>query len=396
MKILQLCRKFPYPLKDGESIAVTYLAKAYQELGHELTLLSFNTIKTYLDIATLPASFNHYQAIHTVYLDNHVKAKDAFLNLFSTDSYHITRFISSDFKDKLKELLRATDFDIVQLEGINLAPYISTIRSYSKAKVVMRAHNVEFEIWERVAENTPFLPKKWYLQHLVKKLKNYEIAQLANYDLLLAMTQRDVDYFNKLGPSKQIMVAPIGLDLKNYHKATPAAPPPYSISFIGSLDWMPNQDGLKWFLENVWSVAHKKYPHLEFHIAGRNTPQWVFAQAGNGVIVHGEVEDAKAFIAAHPITVVPLFSGSGMRVKILESMAMGRIVLTTTIGIEGISAKHGQEVFIADTASEFIQLIDNCLQQPQQLSRMAKRAQAFIVKNYDNIQIGQRVLEELL
>jgi len=111
--------------------------------------------------------------------------------------------------------------------------------------------------------------------------------------------------------------------------------------------------------------------------------------------VHGEVEDAKAFIAAHPITVVPLFSGSGMRVKILESMAMGRIVLTTTIGIEGISAKHGQEVFIADTASEFVQLIDNCLQQPQQLNRMAKHAQAFIVKNYDNIQIGQRVLDAL-
>jgi len=394
MKILQLCRKFPYPLKDGEAIAVTYLAKSYKDLGHDLTLLSFNTIKTYLDIATLPASFNHYEAIHTVYLDNHVKVKDAFLNLFSADSYHITRFINSDFKDKLKELLATTHFDIVQLEGINLAPYISTIRAYSKAKVVMRSHNVEFEIWDRVAENTPFLPKKWYLQYLVKKLKTYEIAQLAHYDLLLAMTQRDVDYFNTLAPSKQIMVAPIGLDLKNYQTAIPAAPPPYSISFIGSLDWMPNQDGLKWFLENVWSVVHKKYPHLEFHIAGRNTPQWVFNQTGKNVIVHGEVEDAKAFIAAHPITVVPLFSGSGMRVKILESMAMGRIILTTAIGVEGIAAQHGQEVFIGNTAQEFIQLIENCLQQPQQLTSMAKRAQVFIVENYDNIQIGKRVIDE--
>jgi len=396
MKILQLCRKFPYPLKDGEAIAVTYLAKSYKELGHELTLLSFNTVKTYFEVATLPASFNHYAAIHTIYLDNQIKIKDAFLNLFSTDSYHITRFISPDFKDKLKEVLVATHFDIVQLEGINLAPYISTIRAYSTAKVVMRSHNVEFEIWERVAENTPFLPKKWYLQYLVKKLKTYEIAQLAQYDLLLAMTQRDVDYFNTLAPSNQIMVAPIGLDLKNYRMAVPATPPPYSISFIGSLDWMPNQDGLKWFLENVWSLIHKKHPSLAFHIAGRNTPQWVFDQAGKGVVVHGEVEDAKAFIAAHPITVVPLFSGSGMRVKILESMAMGRIVLTTTIGLEGISAQHGQEVFIGNTAQEFIQLIETCLQQPQQLRAMAQRAQAFITENYDNIRIGKRVIEELL
>lgn len=396
MKILQLCRKFPYPLKDGEAIAVTYLAKAYKELGHELTLLAFNTVKTYFEVATLPTSFNHYTAIHTVYLDNHVKIKDAFLNLFSADSYHITRFDSTDFKDKLKEVLVATDFDIVQLEGINLAPYIPTIRAYSTAKVVMRSHNVEFEIWERVAENTSFLPKKWYLQYLVKKLKIYEIAQLDHYDLLLAMTQRDVDYFNTLGPSKQIMVAPIGLDLNNYQRAAPATPPPYSISFIGSLDWMPNQDGLKWFLDNVWSSIYQKYPNLEFHIAGRNTPQWVFAKAGKGVIVHGEVEDAKAFIAAHPITVVPLFSGSGMRVKILESMAMGRIVLTTAIGVEGIAAKHGQEIFIGNTADEFIQLIDNCLQQPQELATMAKQAQGFIIEHYNNIQIGKRVLEKIL
>lgn len=315
--------------------------------------------------------------------------------MFSADSYHITRFINTEFQDKLKELLIATDFDIVQLEGINLAPYISTIRTYSKAKVVMRSHNVEFEIWERVAENTSFLPKKWYLQYLVKKLKNYEIAQLPNYDMLLAMTQRDADYFNALGPSKQIMVAPIGLDLENYHQAKTATPPPYSISFIGSLDWMPNQDGLKWFLENVWSVIHKKHPDLEFHIAGRNTPQWVFDQTGNGIVVHGEVEDAKAFIAAHPMTVVPLFSGSGMRVKILEGMAMGRIVLTTTIGVEGISAKHGQELFIADTAKEFVQLIDNSLQQAQELNTVAQNAQAFIVKNYDNIQIGKQVLDAI-
>ena len=122
----------------------------------------------------------------------------------------------------------------------------------------------------------------------------------------------------------------------------------------------------------------------------------MFAKAGKGVIVHGEVEDAKVFIAAHPLTVVPLFSGSGMRVKILESMAMGRIVLTTAIGLEGIAAKHGQEVFIGNTASEFIQLIDNCLQQPQQLHTMAQQAQAFIIEHYDNIRIGKRVLEKIL
>ena len=97
MKILQLCRKFPYPLKDGESIAVTYLAKAYHELGAKITLLSFNTIKHYFNVATLPTSFNHYQAIHTVYLNNHPEPVGAFFNLFSDKSYHITRFTTKEF-----------------------------------------------------------------------------------------------------------------------------------------------------------------------------------------------------------------------------------------------------------------------------------------------------------
>jgi len=143
-----------------------------------LTLLSFNTIKTFYDTKKLPNSFDHYQAIHTVYLDNQVKPKAAFLNLFSTDSYFITRFITSEFKNKLKEVLITSDFDIVQLEGINLAPYIPLIREFSSAKVVMRSHNVEFEIWERVAATTSFPLKRWYLTYLVRQFKIYEIDLL--------------------------------------------------------------------------------------------------------------------------------------------------------------------------------------------------------------------------
>ena len=393
MRILQLCRKFPYPLKDGEAIAVTNLAKAYQGLGHEVILLSFNTIKTYYDTQQLPASFNHYTAIHTVYLDNRVTIKGAFLNLFTSDSYHITRFISSTFKDKLKEILSNHKFDLVQLEGINVAPYIPIIREHSQAKIVMRAHNVEFEIWERVANTTSFLPKKWYLQHLVKQLKQYEIDQLSAYDLLLAMTQRDLNIFKQLAPINEALVTPIGLDLKDYQNTPPLTVPPYSISFIGSLDWMPNQDGLKWFLEKVWPAIHQKYPTLTFHIAGRNPPPWVFGKAGNGVIVHGEVADAKTFVLSHPITVVPLLSGSGMRVKILESMALGRAVLTTSIGLEGIEANHQQEVLIGDTPTEFIALLDYCLSFPEQVQRIAKNARDFAFKKYDNMAIGKKVLQ---
>ena len=173
MKILQLCKKFPYPLRDGESIAVTYLSKALHELGCEISLLAMNTKKHYVDISKLPPDFNHYKSIHCTELDASVNPWKAFANLFSQDSYHISRFISPSFERKLIEVLQSDDYDIVQMETLYLVPYMDIVKKYSKAKVVLRAHNVEHEIWERITRNTPFKLKKWYLSHLTKKLKSF-------------------------------------------------------------------------------------------------------------------------------------------------------------------------------------------------------------------------------
>lgn len=132
MKILQLCKKFPYPLKDGESIAVTYLSHALHDLGCDITLLSMNTSKHFTDLNSLPREFNHYKEIHVTALDNSVNAFSAFKNLFSKDSYHVSRFVCPDFKNKLIELLQNNDFDVIQLETLYLAPYIDVIKNIRK------------------------------------------------------------------------------------------------------------------------------------------------------------------------------------------------------------------------------------------------------------------------
>ena len=118
MRILQISNKFPYPLKDGAAIAITYLAKAFDELGHEVSLLSMNTSKHWFDTATLPPDFNHYQAVYTTYIDNRIRPFPALLNLFTDKSYHIERFKDAGFASKLREILQAQDFDVVQLESV--------------------------------------------------------------------------------------------------------------------------------------------------------------------------------------------------------------------------------------------------------------------------------------
>src|SRR5690349_5417127 len=178
MRILQLCNKFPYPLKDGAAIASTYLAKAYAELGNEVTLLSMNTSKHWFDTASLPKDFDHYTDIQTVFVDNRIRPLSAFFNLFSEKSYHVERFEVAAYSRKLKEMLLKEQYDFVQLESLYLAPYIPVIRECApQAKVVLRAHNVEHEIWERVAENSNPL-KKWYLNRITPRLKEYEATRL--------------------------------------------------------------------------------------------------------------------------------------------------------------------------------------------------------------------------
>jgi glycosyltransferase involved in cell wall biosynthesis len=276
-----------------------------------------------------------------------------------------------------------------------LTPYIPIIRRYSQAKIVLRAHNVEHEIWERVAANTNQPFQRWYLNRITPRLKNYEIAHLNNYDLVAAITARDAAHLRQLGLQKPIMVTPIGLDCRDYQPDMRVFQHPLSLSFIGSLDWIPNQEGLKWFLESVWQpLLHPRFPQLRFHIAGRTAPAWLRSLQMAGVHFHGEVESAPDFINQHALMVVPLLSGGGMRAKILEGMAVGKVVLSTRVGMEGIDAQHGRECLLADTPEEFAEAIGWCMNNRERLAAIGQNAFEFCGTHYDNLHVAERLLEQ--
>ena len=396
MKILQLCKKFPYPPKDGESIAVTYLSKAMAEQGCEITLLSLNTNKHFINLEELPTSFNHYRQVHTVQLDNAIKRWDAFKNLFSKKSYHISRFESEAYEAKLVALLKAEEFDIVQLETLYLAPYLDVIRKHSKALVVMRAHNVEHEIWERLQENIDFLPKRWYLKYLTSKLKKFEVQTLENYDFLVPISEVDLGKFRRMGYSNGARAIPIGLDLDGYAPTPIKIDRPLTMGFIGSLDWMPNLEGVKWFLDSIWPTLTREFTDLELHIAGRHAPEDLLSASQGNLIVHGEVNCAKDFLNRHQIMVVPLLSGSGIRAKIIEAMALGRIVITTSLGLEGIPAKDRKHVYVADTVDEFMEVLTLLHKTPQKLAETSRLAQEFVHANYSHTTLAKDLAETLV
>lgn len=389
MRILQLTKKFPFPPRDGESLAILNLGQALQAVGHEVTLLAMNTTRHYTEH---PASLaTGYQEVKTVTVDNKITLTGALKGILGSHSYHISRFDSPDFHATLRKILQAAPFDIVQLETLYLAPYISTIRENSAAKIVMRAHNVEHEIWERMVAANPKAPKMRLLNNLNSKLKNYELEHLNAYDLLVPITARDEAHFRKLGFSGNSVVIPIGIQTKPVAIDWSAYEAPLSLSFIGSLDWMPNQEGIEWIWEKVWATVHERHPHLKWVIAGRNAPKALHKTAPKNVSLIGEVPDAEAFHFIHPVSLAPLLSGSGIRAKILEAMALGRVVIASSVALEGIGATHQHHVLIADTPEEWTTAIDWCVDHPDQLPMIGQRAAAFIESEFSAEGLARKI-----
>lgn len=397
MRLLQLSKKVPHPMKDGESIAVTQSARSLANEGVSMDLLTFNTVKHSCDLDEARSALGHYGKLEALPLDNRVRPLEALKNLlFTKNSYHVERFIDRAYSEKLIEMLRQTDYDIVQLETIYMAPYIPIIRKHSSARIVLRAHNVEHEIWERLTENTGNPLKRAYLRILSDRLRTFEIEQLDLVDAMLSISSKDDENFRRLGFQGRSLVMPISLNLESYHPVQKWET--VSLSFIGSLDWFPNLEGLEWFLENV-DLEGLACPltgdQIQFHVAGRNPPERIVANPLPSLRFHGEVRDAIDFINDHPVMIVPLFSGSGMRTKILEAMALKRVVITTSLGLEGIDATDGVEVLIADSGEAFREKVQWLLVNPDKIASIGEAARRHIEDNYDAPTVADELHEFL-
>lgn len=393
MNILQLSIKFPWPPNDGGALATLALTRGFSELGHEVTMLAMNTSKHFYEEEKLPESVKKMADFRTVFVNTDIRFHKALFNLFfSRMPYNAERFVVPAFSKKLRHLLNERKFDIIQLEGLYLTPYLPEIRSCTSTPVVLRAHNVESEIWFRKFHQEQSLLKKAYTGILASRLRRMEISAINQYDLLVTITERDAGFFEKYGNEKPMEIIPYGIDPEDYPEPDFQTDPP-SLFYIGALDWQPNVSGLLWFLEEVWAKIKKKFPHLVFHIAGRNAaPDLQKRLKRYPVVFHGEVPSSRDFMRDKNILVVPLFTGSGIRVKIIEAMAMGKTVISTELGTEGIPAVEGRELFHAQTAEDFIDAIHTLAVQPSRLAQTGMAARQLVFSRFNNRDLTGRLL----
>lgn len=384
MRILQICSKIPFPSKDGGSLAMNMLTKGLAESGHDVQVLAINTPKHFIRDEEIDPEYRKRTNYRSVFIDTAVKPLSAFLNLFSGKSYNVSRFYSAAFEKELLKVLSEKEFDIIQLESIWVTPYLDAIRNNTKAKIILRSHNVEYEVWERLAAQASSL-KKIYLSMLAKRLKDYELKILNSYDAILAITRKDMETFVKAGCRIPCIHIPFGFEPSKYTADNPGKPG--SVFHIGAMDWMPNQDAVNWMLKDIWPRVFKKVPNVTLHLAGRKMPGYFFKEETESVVVHFEVEDAIAFMKQFRVMVVPLSSGGGMRVKIIEGMALGRTIISTRIGAEGIVYEHGKDILIAETTEEFVSAITKCLNDPEYTEGIGKNARAMVEDKYDNTKL---------
>ena len=378
----------PYPPHDGGAIAMYDVTSNLAAEGHEVTVLAINTPKHFQS----PEVLEDVATVCAVPVNTNLSALNACKNLFREIPYNIERFVSLAVEARLIELLQTEKFDIIQVEGLFVAWYVDVVKKYSNAPVIMRSHNVESVIWKRLAAGEKNPVKKLYLKYLANGIEKFEKTYLNKFDGIAAITEEDKNRMFDLGCKVPIEFIPAGVELSRFVADPAIEAKPATLFVISSLNWLPNLEGIEWFLENVWKRVAKTLPELELHIAGKSPPEHLLKLHLPNVFVHGFVPSAAEFMQQYDLMLVPLLSGGGMRIKIIEGMALGKCIVTTKVGAEGIFCENGKDILISDQPQDWVNYITDYYEGRLPAKTVGENAQKLATQVYDNKRIIRKFL----
>lgn len=352
MKILQLTPRLPYPPIDGGRVVMLQVAQALHRLGAEVQVLSLNPLKQHADFEAARRALAPI-TLTTVDFDTQAVLPAVLSSWRTGTPLLVARFYSRAYAAALRRMLASAEFDLVQVESPFLLPYLPLIRQSTNAVVVLRSLNVEFRIWEQLAAHEPQRLRRVWLRAIARSLRRYECAQLNSCDAVVPITEDDAAELRALGCTRPMHVLPGAVDI-------PAAREPAiveregSAGFLGSLDYRPNQEAALWIAETLRPRLLAAGFSGSLHVAGSNAPQWLRERLGEaGVTLELDVPDSGAFLASMECVLAPLLAGGGMRIKILEAMALGRPVVATSLAAAGVEVRDGENVLLADDPDSF-------------------------------------------
>jgi polysaccharide biosynthesis protein PslH len=380
MRILQICPRIPWPPLDGGRVAMAQLTESLRRVGAHVDVVALNQAK--FRGQDVPAD------VEVVDIDTSDFLRAAMRMRKLRAPLLVARFYSPRFEQLLRERLRSGRYDAVQIEGQFLLTYVPAIREETRAPIVLRAQNVEFRIWEGLAAQASG-PRRIALRQVARTLRTWEIAHLDDCDAVVPIAAEDEREFRALGATKPSLVLACGTPV-----SSPASPvDPHRLYFVGSMRYRPNQEAVRWLADEVWPRVMAIESRARLTVAGSGFPSPLREHlAVRGIEVAADIPDIRAFAAPFRAMLAPMFSGSGMRIKVLEAMALGKPVIATPLGAGGIDVTPGENILIADDAATFAQRVIDCMRDDALAQRLGIAAQRLIAERYDPDALARTLL----
>lgn len=394
-RALVISPEFPYPLISGGTQRTFHILRALSRV-HRVDLVTFFEHRSPEGWDILSALCSQ---IHLIALPPHPKTPLAFFRRNLSRAIRginplVDRFADPTIRQAVNDWLAGHRYDLILMEHSWIAPYIEDIQASGNrgAFTVLDAHNVESELWRQYYRQ----PAKWWtkpaLYRYWQSARRIEQRYFDRFDVVLAVSPSDREKILRLAPRASVAILPNGIELPSHRHDPSTGDRPPVVGFVGSLDYPPNHLGLEWFLARVWPRIAQRLPEAQFVIIGRGDRQRLkrLCRGQETVRLAGAVSDLTPYLSRMAVMVVPLWHGSGTRIKILEAWAHGIAVVSTSRGAEGLPCQHMENIWIADEASDFAAAVIYLLTDHATRRRLARSA-------YEEVQsYSWSVIEERL
>lgn len=315
------------------------------------------------------------------------------VRLFSSDPYNITKYCRPEVRRRLQRLLKENEYDVIICDFMAAA---GVIPWNSHTPKVLFTHNVEAMIWQRhyeVAGNPVWKAislREW------RKMEAAELRYLRLADRVLTVSETDRDAFAKFLEPAKLTVIPTGVDVE-YFWPLEVDETPNSLVFTGSMDWLPNEDGILYFADAILPLIRKECPEISLEVVGRSPSRKLqaLAEADKSIRLTGWVEDIRPFLARGSICIVPLRIGGGTRLKIFEAMAMGKATVSTSVGAEGLPVRSGENIILADSPADFAHSVISLLRDAQHRRRLGNAARTLVQEKYSWSKVAESFAQTL-
>lgn len=373
--------KPPFPKIDGGCIAMANSLAVWKNSGFEVHLFCLSTPKHPFHADAFQKEWKEEINLFHEYVDTSIKPSHLPLFLFSFQSYQARRFYHKKAAKKIRWLLEKHHYNYIVLDNLYTAVYLPVIKKNYTGKIFLRSHNIEYQIWKTLRANESNPLKRKLLMYETNRLKKWEESIYQQVDGIFTITKEDELITRKIAPQTTVATLPVSMEINENSKKR-FLHLPLRLFHIGAMNWEPNQDAIKWFIDGWFPLLSENFPDISFHFAGIGMPPEFTNLKLKHVFCYGEVPDARAFMQQYDILVVPLRHGSGLRIKILEAIALGIPVISTRKAAEGIPVTDGENILLADDPKACLRAISQLVNTHGLYEHLSEQGIEFIQKHY--------------